>query len=152
MSETTDIGATAIERVASEIRNRERFLITDPRGPRRRRAGSLLAPQRVLTQLGKDSVVFLAEKEFPMPVEYRVLLLEEVFHEAPSTSPRIVIFLDCGNIDRMPVDLLRDGQRGDRRRSPSRQHPLRRRQPGRRRRLVHRRDRLRAGGSSSVSR
>jgi hypothetical protein len=31
MSGTTDIGATALERVAEEIRNRERFLRT--RGP-----------------------------------------------------------------------------------------------------------------------
>ena len=52
--------------------------------------------------------MFLAAKEFPLPVEYRFLPLEEVFHEPPADiSDRVVIFLDCGNIDRMPVDFLR---------------------------------------------
>jgi phosphoesterase RecJ-like protein len=33
-----------------------------------------------------------------------------VFHEAPADiSDRVVIFLDCGNIDRMPVDFLTNG-------------------------------------------
>ena len=55
--------------------------------------------------------MFLAAKEFPLPVEYRFMPLEEVFHEPPADmSDRTVIFLDCGNIDRMPVDFLtRDG-------------------------------------------
>jgi phosphoesterase RecJ-like protein len=58
--------------------------------------------------LGKDSVMFLAAKEFPLPVEYRFLPLEEVFHEPPADLvDRVVVFLDCGNIDRMPVDWLR---------------------------------------------
>src|SRR5207248_1049378 len=50
-------------------------------------------------------------KEFPLPVEYRFLPLEEVFHEPRADiNDRVVIFLDCGNIDRMPVDFLqRDG-------------------------------------------
>jgi phosphoesterase RecJ-like protein len=52
--------------------------------------------------------MFLAAKEFPLPVEYRFLPLEEVFHEPPvDLVDRLVVFLDCGNIDRMPVDFLR---------------------------------------------
>ena len=54
--------------------------------------------------------MFLAAKEFPLPVEYRFLPLEEVFHEPPvDLVDRTVVFLDCGNIDRMPVDFLRRG-------------------------------------------
>ncbi|HYC82533.1 MAG TPA: DHH family phosphoesterase, partial [Solirubrobacterales bacterium] len=35
---------------------------------------------------------------------------EEVFHEPPADmADRTVIFLDCGNIDRMPVDFLTSG-------------------------------------------
>ena len=50
--------------------------------------------------------MFLAAKEFPLPVEYRFLPLEEVFHEPPAdVVDRVVVFLDCGNIDRMPVEL-----------------------------------------------
>ncbi len=107
MSETTDIGATAIERVAGEIRNRERFLLTAHEGPDGDALGSLLGMHRLLTQLGKDSVMFLAAKEFPLPIEYRFLPLEEVFHESPADmADRAVVYLDCGNIDRMPVDFL----------------------------------------------
>ncbi len=110
MSETTDIGATAIERVAAEIRDGERFLLTAHEGPDGDALGSLLGMHHLLTQLGKDSVMFLAAKEFPLPIEYRFLPLEEVFHEAPADMPdRTVVFLDCGNIDRMPVDFLADG-------------------------------------------
>ena len=107
----------------------------------------------LLTQLGKDSVMFLAAKEFPLPIEYRFLPLEEVFHEPPADmADRTVVFLDCGNIDRMPVDFLTDGDNGvHQHRPPPRQHPLRRRQPGRRRRLLHGRDRLRPGASCSAA-
>ena len=68
---------------------------------------------QILGALGKDSVMFLASKEFPLPVEYRFLPLEEVFHEAPvDLVDRVLVFLDCGNIDRMPVEWLqRDGAR-----------------------------------------
>ena len=107
MSETTDIGASAIERVAAEIRDNDRFLLTAHEGPDGDALGSLLGMHHLLTQLGKDSVMFLAAKEFPLPIEYRFLALEEVFHEPPADmSDRTVVFLDCGNLDRMPVDFL----------------------------------------------
>jgi phosphoesterase RecJ-like protein len=61
----------------------------------------------LLDQLGKDSVMFLAAKEFPLPIEYRFLPLEEVFHEPPADmADRTVVFLDCGNVERMPFDFL----------------------------------------------
>jgi len=107
MSETTEIAPTAIERVAGEVRNRERFLLTAHEGPDGDALGSLLGMHYLLTQLGKDSVMFLAAKEFPLPIEYRFLPLEEVFHEPPADmADRAIVFLDCGNIDRMPVDFL----------------------------------------------
>jgi bifunctional oligoribonuclease and PAP phosphatase NrnA len=111
VSETTDIGATALERVANEIRSRDRFLLTAHEGPDGDALGSLLGMHHLLTQLGKDSVMFLAAKEFPLPIEYRFLPLEEVFHEPPADlQDRTLVFLDCGNIDRMPVDFLTDGE------------------------------------------
>lgn len=70
---------------------------------------ALCSMHHLLESLGKDSVMFLAAKEFPLPIEYRHLPLEGVFHEPPAdVRDRIVVFLDCGNIDRMPVDFLRD--------------------------------------------
>ena len=111
MTETADIDATAIERIAAEIRDRERFLLTAHEGPDGDALGSLLGMHRLLTQLGKDSVMFLAAKEFPLPIEYRFLPLEEVFHEPPADmSDRTIVFLDCGNVDRMPVPFLTEGE------------------------------------------
>ncbi len=107
MSEVTGVAASAVEQVASELRSRERFLLTTHEGPDGDALGSLLGMHHLLAQLGKDSVMFLASKEFPLPIEYRFLPLEEVFHEPPAdVSDRTIIFLDCGNIDRMPVDFL----------------------------------------------
>ena len=97
-----------LDLVVEEIRTGERFLLTTHENPDGDALGSLLATQRILEALGKDSLMFLAAKEFPLPVEYRFLPLDEVFHEPPADiSDRVVIFLDCGNIDRMPVDFLR---------------------------------------------
>jgi phosphoesterase RecJ-like protein len=62
----------------------------------------------ILGQLGKDSVMFLSAKEFPLPVEYRFMPLEEVFHEPPAdVIDRVLVFLDCGNIDRTGAAFLR---------------------------------------------
>src|SRR5215211_7983695 len=94
--------------VAEELRAGDRFLLTTHEGPDGDALGSLLATHKLLQQLGKDSVMFLASKEFPLPVEYRFLALEEVFHEAPvDLVDRVLLFLDCGHIDRMPVEWLK---------------------------------------------
>lgn len=100
--------ATTVER----IRAAEKFLLTTHENPDGDALGSMLGMQRLLELTGKDSVMFLAAKEFPLAVEYQFLPLEEVFHEAPADiADRTVIFLDCGNIDRMPVEFLRsDGE------------------------------------------
>jgi phosphoesterase RecJ-like protein len=107
MSEAAGL-TTEIEQITDELRGNERFLLTTHEGPDGDALGSLLAMHHLLGQLGKDSVMFLAAKEFPLPVEYRFLPLEEVFHEPPADIvDRVLVFLDCGNIDRMPVDFLR---------------------------------------------
>ena len=98
-SDTTD--------VLTKLRNQDRFLLTTHENPDGDALGSLLGMQRILTALGKDSVMFLAAKEFPLAVEYQFLAIEEVFHEAPADiAERTVVFLDCGNLDRMPVSFL----------------------------------------------
>jgi phosphoesterase RecJ-like protein len=110
VSEGVGVAATEIEQVADELRSGDRFLLTSHEGPDGDALGSLLGMHQVLTQLGKDSVMFMAAKEFPLPIEYRFLSLEEVFHEPPADmADRTVVFLDCGNIDRMPVEFLSNG-------------------------------------------
>ena len=112
MSDGAGVATAGIEEVLGELRSRERFLLTAHEGPDGDALGSLLGMHHLLTKLGKDSVMFLAAKEFPLPIEYRFLPLEEVFHEPPADmADRTVIFLDCGNIDRMPVDFLTEGDR-----------------------------------------
>jgi phosphoesterase RecJ-like protein len=98
-----------MDAIAASIRENDRFLLTTHEGPDGDALGSLLAMQHLLSQLGKDSLMFLAAKEFPLPIEYRFLPLEEVFHEPPADmADRTVVFLDCGNIDRMPFEFLRN--------------------------------------------
>jgi bifunctional oligoribonuclease and PAP phosphatase NrnA len=110
MTELTGVATSDLERVSAELRARDRFLLTAHEGPDGDALGSLLGMHQLLTQLGKDSVMFLGAKEFPLPIEYRFLPLEEVFHEPPADmADRTVVFLDCGNIDRMPVDFLTAG-------------------------------------------
>ena len=105
-------GATAIgsdlDQVIEALRANDRFLLTTHEGPDGDALGSLLAMHGILERLGKDSVMFLSAKEFPLPVEYRFMPLTDVFHEPPAdVVDRVLVFLDCGNIDRMPVDFLR---------------------------------------------
>jgi phosphoesterase RecJ-like protein len=110
MSDAAELVGSDLDLVAEEIRAGDRFLLTTHENPDGDALGSLLAMHQILAAIGKDSVMFLAAKEFPLPVEYRFLPLEEVFHEPPADiSERVVMFLDCGNIDRMPVDFLRNG-------------------------------------------
>ena len=108
MSDGATATATDLDRAVEVLGSANRFLLTTHEGPDGDALGSLLAMHHVLTQLGKDSVMFLAAKEFPLPVEYRFLPLEEVFHEPPAdVVDRTLVFLDCGNIDRMPASFLR---------------------------------------------
>ncbi len=112
MTEAVEVVESDLEQVTAEIREGERFLLTTHENPDGDALGSLLAMHLILESLGKDSVMFLGAKEFPLPVEYRFMPLEEVFHEPPADmADRVVIFLDCGNIDRMPMDFLNDGEK-----------------------------------------
>jgi phosphoesterase RecJ-like protein len=107
VSEAAGLVTSDIDRVCEELRSGDRFLITSHENPDGDALGSLLALHEMLGQLGKDSVMFMAAKEFPLPIEYRFLPLQEVFHEPPAdVVDRTLIFLDCGNIDRMPEAFL----------------------------------------------
>jgi len=103
--------AVEMDTVVEEIRTAHKFLLTTHENPDGDALGSLLGMHELLKQLGKDSCMFLASEEFPLPWEYRKMPLDEVSHAPPDDlGERTVIFLDCGNIDRMPVDFLqRDG-------------------------------------------
>jgi bifunctional oligoribonuclease and PAP phosphatase NrnA len=97
--------------VLEAIRGADSFLLTTHERPDGDAVGSLCAMQRVLTALGKDALAFLPADEFPLPYEYRFLRLHGLVTEPPADlSDRVLVFLDCGNIDRTPAAALkRDG-------------------------------------------
>ena len=102
---------TEIDQVVGELRSADRLLLTTHENPDGDALGSLLGMHWVLEQLGKDSVMYMSPDEFPLPYEYRHMTFEGLLGAPPEdVDERTVVFLDCGNIDRMPVDFLqRDG-------------------------------------------
>ncbi|MGK2879206.1 MAG: DHH family phosphoesterase [Solirubrobacterales bacterium] len=89
----------------------EKFLLTTHENPDGDALGSLVAMNGILQAIGKDTVMFMRETEFPLPYEYRYLLAEDgaIHFEPGDLAERTVIFLDCGSFDRMRVDFLKDG-------------------------------------------
>jgi bifunctional oligoribonuclease and PAP phosphatase NrnA len=100
--------ATEQEQVVGELRAADKLLLTTHENPDGDALGSLLAMHGILTQLGKDSVMYMSPEEFPLPWEYRGLPLHDGLVMTPpaDVADRTIVFLDCGNIDRMPVDFL----------------------------------------------
>jgi bifunctional oligoribonuclease and PAP phosphatase NrnA len=99
--------------VLDELRSHEKFLLTTHERPDGDAVGSLAAMQQVLTALGKDAVAFLTADEFPLPYEYRFIHLDGLVTEPPDDlSERVLVFLDCGNVDRTPAAALKREGRG----------------------------------------
>jgi bifunctional oligoribonuclease and PAP phosphatase NrnA len=100
--------ATEHEQILEELRRSEKLLLTTHENPDGDALGSLLSMHWILEQLGKDSLMFLSPEEFPLPWEYRNWTFDTgLVGEPPAdVGERTVVFLDCGNIDRMPVDFL----------------------------------------------
>jgi phosphoesterase RecJ-like protein len=96
------------ETVVEELRRAEKLLLTTHENPDGDALGSLLAMHWILEQLGKDCLMYMAPDEFPLPWEYRTWTFEGLVGAPPEdVHERVVVFLDCGNIDRMPVDFLK---------------------------------------------
>jgi phosphoesterase RecJ-like protein len=101
--------ATERDHLVDELRRSDKLLLTTHENPDGDALGSLLGMHLVLDQLGKDSVMFLAANQFPLPYEYQRMPLADVRHELPDDiNERTVVFLDCGNIDRTPVHFLQE--------------------------------------------
>jgi phosphoesterase RecJ-like protein len=103
---------TALDAIVEELQQAGKLLVTTHENPDGDALGSLLAFDEMMRALGKDTIMFMSATTFPLPHEYQHLPLENVVHEPPSDMhERTAVFLDCGNIDRMPVDFLqREGQ------------------------------------------
>jgi len=108
VSTTHETGVDAREQVLVALRDRERFVLLTHEHPDGDALGSLTAMHGVLTALGKDALMFVCADEFPLPYEYRWMDLAGVISEVPAdVEERTIVFLDCGNIDRNPVEAFR---------------------------------------------
>lgn len=97
--------------ILEHLRGDERFVLATHENPDGDALGSLVGMQGLLTALGKDSRMFIAPADLPLPSEYSVLALEGLIQEPPADiARRTVVFLDCGNIDRNSASVLRDGR------------------------------------------
>ncbi len=96
------------DEVLDELRSAHRLILVTHENPDGDALGSLLAMQRILEALGKDSDPLIDERELPLPQEYRFLPLDGVLTTPPDdVEERTAVFLDCGNLERNPAEALR---------------------------------------------
>jgi bifunctional oligoribonuclease and PAP phosphatase NrnA len=99
--------ATEQEWVLAELRAADKLLLTTHENPDGDALGSLLAMHWILEQLGKHSIMYMSPDEFPLPWEYRAWTFDGIAGAPPpDVAQRTIVFLDCGNIDRMPMAFL----------------------------------------------
>ena len=96
------------EQVLKEIESNNQFLLVTHEHVDGDALGSLIAMNELLKVLKKDTVMFMAPSEFPISHEYSFLDLSQGVSKLPNDiDERTIIFLDCGNIDRNPADILK---------------------------------------------
>ncbi|MHB0866893.1 MAG: DHH family phosphoesterase [Thermoleophilia bacterium] len=97
-----------LEAVAAALRQEKKCLLTVHTKPDGDALGSMAAVQLALTQLGADSVMYLAGAD-PIPAEYLFIeTLSAAFRGElpPDAAERTLIALDCGNAERIGNDQL----------------------------------------------
>jgi bifunctional oligoribonuclease and PAP phosphatase NrnA len=96
------------DRILSELREADKLVVVAHENPDGDAIGSLVAMQGILSEIGKDCLMFIAERELPLPQEYRFLPLDGLVSEPPAdVNERTIVFLDCGNIERNPAEAFR---------------------------------------------
>jgi bifunctional oligoribonuclease and PAP phosphatase NrnA len=105
----TDNGArSSREQVLEELQLADKLIVVTHENPDGDALGSLAAMQGILSELGKDSMPFVDERDLPLPSEYRFLELPGLITAPPpDVDERTVVFLDCGNLERNPAEALR---------------------------------------------
>jgi phosphoesterase RecJ-like protein len=102
--------AATRELVLDRVREDSAFVVATHENPDGDALGSLIGMHGLLTALGKDSVMFIAGSDLPLPREYRCAALEHAIQAAPADiGERTIVMLDCGNIDRNPAAVLQHG-------------------------------------------
>ena len=99
------------ELIIAELRQAGKLLVATHENPDGDALGSLVAMHGILTELGKDCLMFIDAHEFPLPQEYRFFPLDDLVTEPPADlHERTVVFLDCGNLDRNPAVAFRGSE------------------------------------------
>src|SRR5437588_8229160 len=92
------------ELVLAKLREADKFVVISHEHPDGDALGSLVAMQEILTVLGKDSLMFIDPRDFPLPTEYAFLPLNGLIDSPPAdVERRTIVFLDCGNVERTPA-------------------------------------------------
>jgi bifunctional oligoribonuclease and PAP phosphatase NrnA len=106
----TDELAQARERVLVRIREDEKFVLATHENPDGDALGSLVGMHELLTAIGKEADIYIAAEDLPLAPEYHLFALDGAIQAPPADiGERTVVFLDCGNIDRNPAGVLRNG-------------------------------------------
>jgi phosphoesterase RecJ-like protein len=94
--------------VLGELRDAGKLVVITHENPDGDALGSLVAMRGILTEIGKDCLMFIDAHELPLPQEYRFFPLDGLVSEPPADlEERTVVFLDCGNLDRNPAEAFR---------------------------------------------
>lgn len=104
--------------VIDELRAADKLVVVTHENPDGDALGSLIAMQGILTAIGKDCLMFIAASDLPLPREYTFFELDNLVTEPPADlEQRMLVFLDCGNLQRTPAEAFRAG-------GPARYHIL----------------------------
>ena len=100
--------------IVSQLREAGKLIVITHENPDGDAIGSLVAMQGILSALGKDCLMFISPCDLPLPEEYAFFPLEGLVSEPPADlEERVVVFLDCGNLDRNPAEAFRPGGRDE---------------------------------------
>jgi len=96
--------------VLRELHEADKLVVVTHENPDGDALGSLIAMQGILSAIGKDCLMFIAQSDLPLPQEYTFLPLQNLVTEPPADlAERTLVFLDCGNLERNPAEAFREG-------------------------------------------
>jgi phosphoesterase RecJ-like protein len=104
---TEELLAADQAEVLEELRSASKLLVVTHENPDGDALGSLIAMQKLLTALDKDSLMYIDAAELPLPYEYQFLPMDGlVSAPPPDLDERTIVFVDCGNLERNPAEAL----------------------------------------------
>jgi phosphoesterase RecJ-like protein len=105
---TTNGSRSARDQVLQELRGATKLVVVAHENPDGDALGSLIAMQGILSAIGMDCLMFIAQRELPLPEEYSWFPLDGLVSEPPAdVDERTIVFLDCGNVERNPAEAFR---------------------------------------------